>query len=336
MRQQGQGLHNSPQHACIDNHSRLARERRSRAGPTAAGAPLLRSHPMARGLRPRRIAAWLGLGLLVAGGCRVRKLPLQRRRRGPGHLDHGRGGPAGAGPTGAHRLVGMPGRLHPPVRHRLGAGRLPAPRCGLHHPGRDPGPGARLRPSGGTLVFNPGGPGESGNQILPVELQPAARRPSASAFDVVSFDPRGTGASDPLRCGTSPSALPASSRVPASAGRPLPSTPFFTAMARACQVQRPHRALHQHRRTPPGTWTGSARRSVVPKISFYGTSYGTVLGAVYADLFPHRVATMVLDGAVDVNATLTQQAEQEAPAAEQSLHHLFATCRPAGAMPARP
>ena len=64
----------------------------------------------------------------------------------------------------------------------------------------------------------------------------------------------------------------------------------------------------------------------LPKISFYGLSYGTVLGAVYADLFPHRVATMVLDGAVDVNATLIRQAEQEAPAAEQSLDHLFATC----------
>ena len=62
------------------------------------------------------------------------------------------------------------------------------------------------------------------------------------------------------------------------------------------------------------------------KISYYGISYGTVFGAVYADLFPHRVATMVLDGAVDVNAPLTQQAEEEAPAAEQSLLHLFATC----------
>ena len=51
-----------------------------------------------------------------------------------------------------------------------------------------------------------------------------------------------------------------------------------------------------------------------------------MLGTVYADLFPQRVATMVLDGAVDVNAPLTQQADEEAPAAEQSLLHLFATC----------
>ena len=70
------------------------------------------------------------------------------------------------------------------------------------------------------------------------------------------------------------------------------------------------------------------------KISFYGLSYGTVLGTVYADLFPHRVAEMVLDGAVDVNATLTEQAGEAAPAEERSLLHLFATCLPAFRLPA--
>ena len=64
----------------------------------------------------------------------------------------------------------------------------------------------------------------------------------------------------------------------------------------------------------------------VPAISFYGLSYGTVLGAVYARLFPGRVRTMVLDGAVDVNATLGAQAAEQAPAAERALHHLLAAC----------
>jgi pimeloyl-ACP methyl ester carboxylesterase len=68
-------------------------------------------------------------------------------------------------------------------------------------------------------------------------------------------------------------------------------------------------------------------------IDYYGLSYGTVLGSVYADLFPHRVGTMVLDGAVDINASLIQQAEQEAPAAERSLDHLLAACSPRPACP---
>ncbi|MGD0395026.1 MAG: alpha/beta hydrolase [Acidimicrobiales bacterium] len=177
----------------------------------------------------------------------------------------------------------------------------------------------------GVLVFNPGGPGESGNQILPValvNLPPAIRQ----HFDIVTFDPRGTGASDPLRCGTSPSGAVSVGVIPSSSGQPLPGTPFFTAMARACQARASA--------TEPFVDTVNTARDMdrirqalgVSKISYYGLSYGTVLGAVYADLFPHRVATMVLDGAVDVNASLTRQAEEAAPAEEQSLLHLFATC----------
>ena len=52
-------------------------------------------------------------------------------------------------------------------------------------------------------------------------------------------------------------------------------------------------------------------------VSFYGLSYGTVLGTVYADLFPHRLRAMVLDGAVDIDASLATQATEEAPAAER-------------------
>ena len=142
----------------------------------------------------------------------------------------------------------------------------------------------------------------------------------------MSFDPRGTGASDPLRCGTSPAGAVSVLVVPTSAGRPLPGAPFFTAMAHACHTRAA--ALAPFIDTVNTARDMDRIRQALgdPKISFYGLSYGTMLGAVYADLFPHRVATMVLDGAVDVNASLTQQAEQEAPAAEQSLHHLFATC----------
>jgi len=185
---------------------------------------------------------------------------------------------------------------------------------------------------GGTLVFNPGGPGESGNQILPVVLSlfpPSVRQD----FDIVSFDPRGTGASDVLDCGTSPSAAASVVPVPAAGGRPLPGTPVFTAMARACE-----RVAGSF--TPFVDTTDTARdldrirqALALSTISYYGLSYGTVLGAVYADFFPHRVATMVLDGAVDVNATLPQQADEQAPAAEQSIDHLLTGCASAAVCP---
>jgi pimeloyl-ACP methyl ester carboxylesterase len=183
------------------------------------------------------------------------------------------------------------------------------------------GPGATR----GTLLFNPGGPGESGNQILPVALAlfPAAIRRS---FNIVSFDPRGTGASDPLQCGTSPSAMASVDPVPVAANRPLPGAAAFTAMAKACEQRAPTLAPFINTINTARDMDRIRQALGLAKVSFYGLSYGTALGAVYADLFPHRVATMVLDGAVDVNASLTQQADQEAPAAERSLQHLLATC----------
>ena len=187
----------------------------------------------------------------------------------------------------------------------------------------------------GTLVVNPGGPGESGNQILPIEypLLPAVVR---SSTDVVSFDPRGTGASSPLRCGTSLAGVTSALPAPARAGQPLPGTPVFAGIPPACAAAAP--AL-----TPRVDTVDTARdldriRQALGdgSISFYGLSYGTVLGTAYASLFPHRVRTMVLDGAVDLYAPLARQAAEQAPAAERALAHLLATCGSGPACPLGP
>ncbi len=186
--------------------------------------------------------------------------------------------------------------------------------------------------SGGTLVVNPGGPGESGNQILPIEypLFPAAVR---ATMDVVSFDPRGTGSSSPLRCGTSLAGVTSAVPVPQRAGQPLPGTPVFGRIPVACTLAAP--AL-----TPQVDTVDTARdmdrvRQALGlgAISFYGLSYGTVLGTVYASLFPHRVRAMVLDGAVDLYAPLAAQATEQAPAAERALAHLLAGCGSQGTCP---
>jgi pimeloyl-ACP methyl ester carboxylesterase len=96
-------------------------------------------------------------------------------------------------------------------------------------------------------------------------------------------------------------------------------------MARSCS--------HQPELTPLLDTTNTARdmdrlRQALglATISFYGMSYGTVLGTVYGELFPTHLSTMVLDGAVDVDASLVRQAVQQAPALERSLVHLLATC----------
>ena len=82
--------------------------------------------------------------------------------------------------------------------------------------------------SKGVIVFNPGGPGESGVLILPIlaSLVPAAVK---DQFTLVSFDERGTGSSEPLLCG--PSAAEAGSAIAGTAA----ATRTFASLGRSCQ-----------------------------------------------------------------------------------------------------
>ena len=173
--------------------------------------------------------------------------------------------------------------------------------------------------SKGVIVFNPGGPGESGVLILPImaSLLPEAVK---DQFTLVSFDERGTGSSEPLLCG--PSAAAASSAISGTSA----ATGTFAGLERSCQAKFP--ALF-----PTVNTTTSARdmdqlRAAlgVKKIDFYGTSYGTALGSVYAQLFPHRVGAMVLDGAVDANLSLVSDAKADAAAIETALTHGLESC----------
>jgi pimeloyl-ACP methyl ester carboxylesterase len=173
--------------------------------------------------------------------------------------------------------------------------------------------------SRGVVIYNPGGPGESGVLIFPlfVSLVPAVVR---DEFTLVSFDERGTGSSLPLTCG--PSVAAASSAVAGTEA----ATRVFAHLERSCRSAYP--ALF-----PTLTTTTSARDMNqlrvalgARRINYYGVSYGTVLGSVYRQLFPSHVRSMVLDGAVDANLSLTTDATLEAPAIETALQHDLRLC----------
>ncbi len=152
-------------------------------------------------------------------------------------------------------------------------------------------------------------------------------------MDVVSFDPRGTGASSPLQCGTSLAGVTSALPVPARAGRPLPGTPVFAGIPPACTRAAPALTAQVDSVDTARDMDRIRQALGLAAISFYGLSYGTVLGTAYASLFPHRLRSMVLDGAVDVYAPLAVQAAEQAPAAERSLAHLLASCGSQGACP---
>jgi pimeloyl-ACP methyl ester carboxylesterase len=173
--------------------------------------------------------------------------------------------------------------------------------------------------SKGVIVFNPGGPGESGVLILPIlaSLVPEAVK---DQFTLVSFDERGTGSSEPLLCG--PSAAAASSAIAGTAG----ATRTFAGLEHSCQAASP--ALFPTVNTMTSARDMDQLRAAlgVPQIDFYGMSYGTALGAAYAQLFPTHVHAVILDGAVDANLSLMSDAEADAPAIETALTHELQSC----------
>lgn len=187
-------------------------------------------------------------------------------------------------------------------------------------------------PALGDIVVNPGGPGESGVLLLPVlaGLFPAA---VTQRFNIVSFDERGTGASDRLSCGPSPATVASVVPVPSGPERPYPGTAVYTSVARQCQRAYPA-LLGQINSTNAARDLDRIRIALGQRrLTYYGLSYGTVLGSVYDTLYPDRVRAMVLDGAVVGTESLAAEAVQEAPALEASLHHAFATCTSADACP---
>ena len=155
----------------------------------------------------------------------------------------------------------------------------------------------------GVLLLNPGGPGGSGltlSELGPAISRSFGRPDVGGAYDWVGFDPRGVGSSKPaLSCqphyfhGDRPDYVPTTEALyDAWQAR-------STAYAKACGHAGGR--LLAHLRTTDSARDMDRIRAALgaPSITYYGFSYGTYLGQVYATLFPSRVRRMVLDSNVD-------------------------------------
>jgi len=156
----------------------------------------------------------------------------------------------------------------------------------------------------GSLVTNPGGPGESAVDWLKGSYEdfPSAVR---SRFDLVTFDPRGVGHSAAVRC------LPTAQLdtyfhldpVPDSAAERAALLQGNRDLAAGCR-QRSGRVLPYVDTKVVAQDLDRVRRAVGDsKLTYLGYSYGTAIGAAYLDQFPTRVRAMVLDGALDPRLT---------------------------------
>lgn len=164
------------------------------------------------------------------------------------------------------------------------------------------GPGGRL----GSMLVNFGGPGLPGIAGLGLRAGDMARL--GRRYDLIGFDPRGTGASAPVDCGdlsrvTGPAQL---ARACASVSGWL--LPYLSTANTA-------RDLDVIRAT-----LGDSR------LTYLGFSYGSTLGAVYAHEFPGQVGRMVLDGVPDPELDDVGTALAQARAFQKALLHFAADC----------
>lgn len=179
----------------------------------------------------------------------------------------------------------------------------------------------------GSLLLNPGGPGASAfdyakaaDFVVGEEIR--------GAFDIVGVDPRGVGKSDAITCLTNEqrdalievdgSPDDAADRAAIQAAAQIP--------ARECT--RADAELAAHMGTVNVARDFDIVRAVLgdERLNFLGKSYGTAIGAVYAELFPGRVGRMVLDGVLPPELTLEEVSLGQVDGFEDALVDFARDC----------
>lgn len=186
----------------------------------------------------------------------------------------------------------------------------------------------------GSLVTNPGGPGGSGVEFVRGNAMSFSQS-LRDRFDLVGFDPRGVGASSPVRCLTGKQL----DRYFSTDSSPDDQTEVDSliregkAFAGGCAAR--------SARLLPYVGTINAARDIDvlraalgdKQLTYFGASYGTYLGAFYADQFPRNVRAMVLDGAIDPRLSAEQINIEQAKGFERALNAFAADCARSGGCP---
>lgn len=159
-------------------------------------------------------------------------------------------------------------------------------------------PAARSRDHRGVLLLNPGGPALPGLDT-PGDVAPTLPRSVLAAYDLIGFDPRGVGSSTPQSCGLDDPSLAGLFPYPAADGSIGANVDDARADAERCEANAGGKLRYF---TTANTARDMDRiRAALgeKKISYWGQSYGTYLGAVYLSLFPGRADRVILEGNVD-------------------------------------
>jgi pimeloyl-ACP methyl ester carboxylesterase len=189
---------------------------------------------------------------------------------------------------------------------------------------------ARHRATGeriGSLLVNPGGPGASalGFALAAGDVFPDS---ILERFDVVAWDPRGVGASAGVDCvdDAAMATFWAADRSPDDTGERTALLDAARVIADGCAVRNERVLPHLSSRQTVEDMEAIRVALDEEAISYLGFSYGTLLGAHYADEHPDRVRAMVLDGAVDPALTPERAVRDQAAGFEQALDSFLDSC----------
>ncbi|MEW1600822.1 alpha/beta hydrolase [Streptomyces sp. NPDC093808] len=159
------------------------------------------------------------------------------------------------------------------------------------------GPGERL----GSLLVNPGGPGGSAVGYLQMYAGIGYPAEVRARYDMVAVDPRGVARSEPVECldGREMDAYTRTDTTPDDEEETEALVAAYRTFAEGCGADAPE--LLRHVSTVEAARDMDIVRAVLgdEKLTYVGASYGTLLGATYAGLFPERTGRLVLDGAMD-------------------------------------
>ena len=194
----------------------------------------------------------------------------------------------------------------------------------------------------GSLFLNPGGPGGSG--VEAVADAPRAPEELRAAYDIIGFDPRGVGQSTPITCWTDDE-IKQSLTDPGN-GDISPTNPLRGITSKNVPAQEKidrgtanAARCAQHSEVPElldhvGTRNVARDMDVLratngnATLNYLGISYGTHIGAVYADLFPGRVGRVVLDSAVDPSKREIDRNAETVAFKEGVLRQYVEHCQP--------
>jgi pimeloyl-ACP methyl ester carboxylesterase len=178
----------------------------------------------------------------------------------------------------------------------------------------------------GSLIVNPGGPGGSGVDYA-YNAEYVFDPDVLDRYDIVGFDPRGVNRSAPIECLTDEE----TDANYASDAKPDTEAELEQALADSKDFIEKCESANEyltHYSTAEAARDMDILRAALgdKKLNYFGKSYGTYLGTLYAQFFPEKVGRMVLDGALDPNISILEQNISQAKGFDDALDAFLADC----------